>query len=185
MGVTARNISVAVAIVVSAAVAASAGSASVRRAAHRVRTYTTRGTLPLRTSLEDPFTLTGSERSTRFQDVRAAGASYVRIIVEWNAIAPTALPTGFEATDPASPAYSWGWLDNTVESAEAAGLTPILDIVGAQAWARATSHGKRVFTPKIAALGQFARHLRSITELRLCTSSRSGTSRTSARTCRP
>ena len=121
--------------------------------------YVTRATLPLRTALDDPFTLTGPDRAAGFQKVRAAGASYVRINVAWNAIAPTTPPVGFDAADPTSPAYTWGWLDSTVESARAAGLTPILDMTSAPGWALATSHGKRVFTPKASSLGQFAKAL--------------------------
>jgi len=158
MPVTIRNIFVAAAIAVLAAAAASSGSASAR-ASHGVRTYTTHGTLPLRTSLDDPFTLTGPERAMGFEKVRAAGASYVRINAAWNAIAPTTPPDGFDAADPTSPGYSWGWLNSTVEAARAAGLSPILDITSAPQWALATSHGKRVPTPRATALGQFAKAL--------------------------
>jgi hypothetical protein len=156
--VSVRNISVALVVVVLAAVAASSGSANARRA-HGVRTYATGGTLPLRTSLDDPFTFTGAERAAAFEKARAAGASYVRINASWNAIAPTTPPAGFDAADPTSAAYSWGWLDGTIESAKAAGLTPFLDITSAPGWALATAHGKRVLTPKISALGQFAKAL--------------------------
>ena len=65
VGVTVRNISVAVAAVVLAAVAASSGAAS------SVRTYATHGTLPLRTSMDDPFTFTGAQRAAGFLKARA------------------------------------------------------------------------------------------------------------------
>jgi hypothetical protein len=154
-----RQISVALAIVVLAAVAPSAGSASGRGEAHGTRTYATGETLPLRTSLDDPFAFTGGERAAGFVMARAAGASYVRINVAWNAIAPTTRPAGFDATDPTSPGYGWGWIDDTVASAEKAGLTPILDIVGSPGWALATSHGKHINTPTAISLGQFAKAL--------------------------
>ena len=153
MGVTIRNISVAVAAVVLAAVAASSGAAS------SVRTYATHGTLPLRTSVDDPFTLTGAQRATGFLKARAAGASYVRIVVAWNSIAPTTRPAGFDPADPTSHGYDWNWYDSTIDSAEKAELTPILDIARAPEWALAKSHGKRVFTPQASALGQFAKAL--------------------------
>ncbi len=153
MGVTVRNISVAVAVVVLAAVAASSGAAS------SVRTYATHGTLPLRTSVDDPFTLTGAQRATGFLKARAAGASYVRIIVSWNVIAPSARPAGFDPADPTSHGYDWSWYDSTIGSAEKADLTPILDIARAPAWALAKSHGKRINTPTVASLGQFAKAL--------------------------
>ncbi|MFL5958812.1 MAG: cellulase family glycosylhydrolase [Gaiellaceae bacterium] len=152
MGVTVRSISV-VAIVVAAAVAASTGVASAHRQAHVARTLSTHGTLPLRTSVDDPFALTGPQRATGFLKAQAAGASYVRLIVPWNAIAPSRRPAGFAAADPTSRGYSWAWLDSTVASAEKAGLTPILDIARAPSWAQI--HGGTA--PKAAYLGQFAK----------------------------
>jgi hypothetical protein len=159
VGVTVRNILVGVAIVVLAATAASSGSASSRRAAHATRTYSTGATLPLRTALDDPFTFTGSQRAAGFVKAMSAGASYVRLVVPWNLIAPTSPGTGFDPADPTSSGYAWSWLDTTVSSAEKAGLTPILDITRAPSWALATSHGKRVNTPRAAALGDFAKAL--------------------------
>jgi Cellulase (glycosyl hydrolase family 5) len=159
VGVTVRNISVGVAIVALAAVTAAAGSASARKTAHGIRTYSTHRTLPLRTSVDDPFTFTGAQRAAGFVKARAAGASYVRIVVSWNAVAPDPRPAGFDAADPTSPGYSWSWYDDTIDSAEKAGLTPILDIARAPAWALATSHGKRINTPTAASLGQFAKAL--------------------------
>jgi hypothetical protein len=159
MGVTGRSISVVLAIVVLAAVAVSSATAGARRSAHGVRTYATRPTLPLRTSVDDPFTFTGAQRATGFAKARAAGASYVRILVDWNSVAPSTPPAGFDPADPTSTAYSWGWYDNTIASAEQAGLTPILDIARAPSWALATSHGKTVNTPKAASLGNFAKAL--------------------------
>jgi Cellulase (glycosyl hydrolase family 5) len=157
VGVTARILSIAVAAAVLAAVGAPAGAASARRSAHGVRTYATRGTLPLRTSLDDPFTFTGPDRAAGFLKAEASGASYVRLIVPWYEIAPSARPTGFVGADPTSPGYSWGWLDSTVAAAEAAGLTPILDIARPPAWAQI--HGAHANAPKAALLGQFARAL--------------------------
>jgi hypothetical protein len=136
-----------------AALAASSGAAS------SVRTYSTHGTLPLRTSVDDPFTFTGAQRATGFLKAREAGASYVRIIVAWNSIAPTTRPAGFDPTDPASHGYDWTWYDSTIDSAEKAGLTPILDIARAPAWALASKHGKRINTPTTVSLGQFAKAL--------------------------
>jgi hypothetical protein len=159
VGVTRRNISVVIATALLAAIAASSGSAGTRSSAHSVRTYATHGTLPLRTSVDDPFTFTGAERAAGFVKARAAGASYVRIIVPWNAIAPTTVPAGFAPADPTSVGYEWAWLDSTVTAATKADLTPILDIARTPEWAKATKHGKRINTPKIAALGAFAKAL--------------------------
>jgi Cellulase (glycosyl hydrolase family 5) len=153
VGVTSRNILVGVAIVVLAAVAASSGAAS------SVRTYSTHGTLPLRTSVDDPFTFTGAARAAGFVKARAAGASYVRIVASWNAIAPASRPAGFDPADPTSHGYDWNWYDSTVSAAVKAGLTPFLDIARAPGWALAKKHGKQINTPTATALGQFAKAL--------------------------
>src|SRR5690242_12284785 len=113
MGVIARYLVAASAIMCLAAVTASSGLAGRQSARHAMRTYSTGATLPLRTSLDDPFTFTGPERAVGFQKARAAGASYVRIIAAWNSIAPDTPPAAFDAADPMSPAYSWAWLDST------------------------------------------------------------------------
>ena len=41
---------------------------------------------------------------------------------------PGHTPAGFVATDPTSPGYNWAGMDPILEAADAAGLTPILDI---------------------------------------------------------
>jgi Cellulase (glycosyl hydrolase family 5) len=109
--------------------------------------------------VDDPFTFTGSQRVQAFGLARKAGASYVRLIAPWNEIAPTTPPAGFNAADPTSPAYSWGWLDGTLAAAEADGLTPILDIARAPAWAQVVKGRGGAGAPQISALGQFAKAL--------------------------
>jgi Cellulase (glycosyl hydrolase family 5) len=143
---------------------ASFASAATRlHTAHRaaqVHTYSTHGTIPLRTSILDPFTFTGTDQQTAFAMTKAAGASYMRLVVPWSAIAPTTPTDGFVATDPDSPEYTWNWLDRTVSAAEAAGLTPILDISEAPGWALA-QHGAGGIAgaPSIPALADFAKAL--------------------------
>jgi cellulase (glycosyl hydrolase family 5) len=129
-------------------VAATAVAASYAASTSR-RTYTTRGTLPLRTALVDPFHL-GSP--TSFAMTRRTGAQYVRLFAYWG--------SNFDGSDPTSPAYHWGALDATVEAAEAEGLTPILDITGVPNWAYARRPaGVNAGTPSTAALAQFAQAL--------------------------
>jgi hypothetical protein len=122
-----------------------------------VRTYSTKGTLPLRTSLFDPFTFNGSQRDTAFAKARAAGASYVRVVAAWRSIAPGTRPADFVPKDPASQGYSWGWLDTTVAAAQKDGLTPIVDVGSPPAWAL-TSRPKAPNggSPKISSLHAFA-----------------------------
>jgi hypothetical protein len=91
---------------------------------------------------------------------RNAGAQFVRLNVYWSAIAPSTLPDGFNAADPTSPGYSWGGLDGVVEAAQAANLTPILDIISTPQWAYAHKpSGVNAGTPKVPALGDFAQAL--------------------------
>lgn len=134
---------------------ASAGSASVRH--QSVRTLTTKGTAPLVTAVTDPWLFNSGQTSTAFAKTRAAGATYARLSLDWSNVAPDPRPDGFVATDPTSPGYSWGNADAAVEQAEAAGLTPILDIASTPHWAYARKpQGVNAGTPKAADLGAFA-----------------------------
>jgi hypothetical protein len=151
---------VALAIVTGLA-AAVAGTASARGAQARqsVRTYTTGSTLPLRTSLFDPYSFVGS--SDAFSMAHDAGATYVRLMFNWSSVAPAARPNGFVASDQSSPGYSWNGLDMEVGAAEAAGVTPILDVFApAPRWAYTVHpYGSRGGTPDPTDLGQFAKAL--------------------------
>ncbi len=130
---------------------------SAAASAHGLRKYSTGGTAPLTTAIADPALFNSSQRKTAFRLTRAAGATYARLAVTWRVIAPDTPPDGFVATDPTSPGYEWGGLDAAVEAADAAGVTPILDISGVPKWA----YSRRPpppngGTPKVAALGDFA-----------------------------
>ncbi len=67
--------------------------------------------------------------------MRAAGVQTVRLNLAWVSIAPKTRPEQFDPADPADPAYSWESFDRQVSAAVAAGLEPIVGIVGAPAWA--------------------------------------------------
>jgi Cellulase (glycosyl hydrolase family 5) len=136
--------------VVAALVASAAGAGTSR-------VYVTPGTPPLRTAILDPRVFAGSQQAQAFAMTRGAGVTYIRMQVLWRSIAPAIRPLGFVATDPTSPGYSWTALDATVEAAEAAGLTPILDIASTPAWAFAVPpKGVNAGTPDSAELGDFA-----------------------------
>jgi hypothetical protein len=138
-----------------AATAASTGFA----ASNGHKTYNTPETRPLRTAMYDPFHFNQTS-SDAFTMTRSAGAQYVRLTVRWAAIAPVTRPVGFDPTDPTSPGYTWSAIDETVEAAVAAGLSPILDILTTPNWAY--SHrpsGVNAGSPKAAELGAFAQAL--------------------------
>jgi hypothetical protein len=138
-------------------VVAVAASSSV---AHGLRTYSTPPTRPLATALSDPALFGSSESETAFERSRAAGATYVRITANWRAIAPAAPASDFDPTDPTSPGYSWAGLDATVEQAEAAGLTPMLNIHSTPDWAYDNQpQGVNAGSPQTSALGAFAKAL--------------------------
>jgi hypothetical protein len=70
--------------------------------------------------------------------IRAAGASVVRIPVDWRDLVSADPGPGFQAADPASSAYRFAPLDASVLSAVSAGLTPLLVVSHAPAFAEAT-----------------------------------------------
>jgi hypothetical protein len=156
MGVTARYLAAAAAIVCLAAVTASAGEAS----AQRIRTYSTSGTPPLATGLVDPVLFSGGRTARAFALTHSSGATYVRVTAHWSSIAPATRPDGFVPGDPTSPGYSWGGLDSVVQAAASAGVTPILNVLGTPRWAYSRQpKGVNGGTPKAAALGEFAHAL--------------------------
>jgi hypothetical protein len=130
--------------------------AGTPNSAHRIRAYSTPGTIPLRTAIWDS-SFQGSDRDTALSMTRSAGASYVRLPVPWSLIAPSTPAVDFVATDPTSAGYSWGVIDATVMAAEAAGLTPILDIIRGPDWAYAEPpSGGNGGMPRASDLGDFA-----------------------------
>jgi hypothetical protein len=152
VGGIARNLAAIAAISLLVGVCASSVGA-----AGRTRTFSTPTTAPLATAIVDPALFEGSQKETAFARARDAGATYVRLNAYWRGIAPATPPAGFVAADPTSPGYSWGAMDAVVEAAEAAGLTPILDILLPPAWAYETPPtGVNGGSPKVADLGDFA-----------------------------
>jgi hypothetical protein len=105
----------------------------------------------------DPAVFNSPSVASGFALTRAAGATFVRLAVPWQAIAPATRPPGFVATDPTSQGYYWTSIDYTLSAAASAGLTPILDIKGAPNWAYSKRPtGVNGGTPKPADLGHFA-----------------------------
>jgi Cellulase (glycosyl hydrolase family 5) len=138
-------------------VAAAASASFAAGTGHR--TYTTPATRPLRTALVDPFLLNRGDPEA-LALTRDSGAQYVRLTISWSSIAPASLPSGFDASDPNAPGYSWHALDGTLGAVGAAGLTPILDIYGTPNWAYANPpDGVNAGSPDPAALGAFAHAL--------------------------
>jgi hypothetical protein len=70
--------------------------------------------------------------------IREAGASVVRIPVDWRSIVVEDPPSSFDAADPASPEYRFETLDDAVLSAVSAGLHPLLVVSHAPEFAEAS-----------------------------------------------
>jgi hypothetical protein len=83
-----------------------------------------------------------------FRRIKQAGASAVRFSISWRDIAPVSRPSEFHPKDPADTAYNWTYSDRAIALAVANGLTPLVDVFDAPAWAG----GKKVSAP---ALGEF------------------------------
>jgi hypothetical protein len=95
--------------------------------------------------------------------IRAAGASVVRIPVDWRDLVAADPPPGFDASDPSSPSYDFSALDASVQDAVAAGLEPLLVVSHAPAFAEAPDRWPYAYAgswaPSPIALQQFAQAL--------------------------
>jgi Cellulase (glycosyl hydrolase family 5) len=92
--------------------------------------------------------------------IRATGANVVRIPVEWRYIVSSDSAAGFDAADPGSPAYDFTAVDAAVRDTAAAGLTPLLVVTRAPAFAEAPGRWPYAYpgswAPHPAAFGEFA-----------------------------
>src|SRR5690242_11761224 len=76
------------------------------------------------------------DRTVALQRAKAAGASYIRLSFSWSAMASNVTPANVADTrDPAWPGYEWSFSDGIVRQVVAAGLTPLIEVTGAPAWA--------------------------------------------------
>ncbi len=101
-----------------------------------------------------------SVREQALARIRATGAHTVRIPVEWREIVAPDPPPGFDATDPASPAYDFTSVDAAVRDTVAAGLRPLLVLTRAPAFAEAPHRWPYAYPgswdPNPSAFGAFA-----------------------------
>ncbi len=126
---------------------------------------------PLLTALTDDTSFNGPDAALAFARTRAAGASFARLSVPWSQVAPAGAsarkPAGFDASDPADPAYDWSGLDEEVRLAVANGLEPVVGFYEAPQWAQDQSSHPSTYSgfpggsykPSPAAVGAFARAL--------------------------
>ncbi|HEY3828166.1 MAG TPA: hypothetical protein VGL57_03110 [Solirubrobacteraceae bacterium] len=99
-------------------------------------------------------------RQQALSRMRAAGASVVRIPVEWRYIVSADPPPGFDASDPGSGAYDFTAVDAAVRDTVAAGLAPLLVVTRAPAFAEAPNRWPYAYpgswAPNPLAFGEFA-----------------------------
>jgi hypothetical protein len=103
----------------------------------------------LQLGVTDPV-LTGSDTGLRDEwmtRAKSSRADLVRLGVAWSTIAPKAPPAGFDAANPADPAYDWEALDGAVRSAAAQGLWPLLNIDFAPRWAEGPNRPSLALAP--------------------------------------
>jgi len=102
-----------------------------------------------------------ADNATQLERIRAAGAKYVEIRIDWSSVAPSGstTPTGFQPTDPADPNYNWAIYDSQIKAAASAGLKPLVDISSAPLWAEGSGRGsaaRGTYKPSPSALANFA-----------------------------
>jgi hypothetical protein len=90
-------------------------------------------------------------------------ATWTRLRVQWNEIAPGTEPRGFRAANPSDRHYSWAALDAAVRSAAVAHVRIVFDIAGPPKWDLG-AHAPRTaypgtWRPKAKDMGAFARAL--------------------------
>jgi Concanavalin A-like lectin/glucanases superfamily len=93
---------------------------------------------PLVTAVVDEFVYSSPDASLGFERTRKAGARMVRLTVPWDVVAPKGRekPRGFDASDPADPAYDFAGVDRKVRLAVANRLQPVLGLTEAPLWAQ-------------------------------------------------
>jgi hypothetical protein len=99
-------------------------------------------------------------RALAMTRIREAGADVVRIPVDWRSTVAEDPASSFDAADPASPDYRFAPVDAAVLSAVSAGLTPLLVVSHAPAFAEASPRWPYAYpgswAPSPTALEEFA-----------------------------
>ena len=71
-----------------------------------------------------------------FERTHDAGASFIRLALNWPVVAPETQPANWDPTNPADPHYNWSYIDTGVTEAVRHGLNPVLQVDGAPQWAQ-------------------------------------------------
>ncbi|HEY7630994.1 MAG TPA: hypothetical protein VH817_09845 [Thermoleophilaceae bacterium] len=76
-----------------------------------------------------------ADRAIAFQHAKAAGASIIRVSIDWDKLAPNKPPNIATTANPAWSGYSWDFVDAGVREAVANGFTPLVIVTEAPTWA--------------------------------------------------
>jgi hypothetical protein len=110
--------------------------------------------------LSTGITNTSETSVSSFEETKATGSSFVKIPLDWNSTVAATPAPGFNPENPADPNYDWSRWDEQVNHAASVGLTVVLQLGGAPAWAQrcAAPAGYPIATcdPDPAALAAFA-----------------------------
>jgi hypothetical protein len=113
---------------------------------------------PLQTGVS--YVLPFEEPEVALEHVKQAGARFAQTPVRWSEVGPRKQPASWQPENPADPNYHWEETDRWVRAAVANGLTPVLQIRSAPAWAQrcppSQISGGAPCNPDPAALAAFA-----------------------------
>ena len=84
---------------------------------------------------DEQFTVHDSTRASWLKRAATSGAGIVRLEIGWVAPNTPTRPAGFDARDPADPAYNFAIADAAIVDARAQGLRVLLSFTGAPLWA--------------------------------------------------
>jgi hypothetical protein len=120
----------------------------------------TRNAIPARpfvTGIFDPIVYGSPVRDIGLDLTKAAGATVVRLLINWRHVAPETFPAGFNPRDPADPNYRWDEIDGEVRRAVERGLDVILNIYDAPGWASEGYDGRNLgpINPNVSAFADF------------------------------
>src|SRR5206468_2620561 len=91
---------------------------------------------------------TPSLQADAFNRAAQAHAGFALIYVTWSGVAPSSKPAGFNAANPADPAYDWTTIDTAVQDANAHDLNVLLAITKAPPWAEGPNRPSVVDAPQ-------------------------------------
>jgi hypothetical protein len=99
---------------------------------------------PLVTAISDPIAFSGAKGYVALARSRGAGAAVAKIVLYWDQVAPAGRerPAGFDANNPADPAYRWDAFDALVKTTVKQNLRPLVLISNAPTWATRPPQGR-------------------------------------------